>query len=1143
MLEVKDLVKSYSAKGGVTVKALDGVSVKFPEKGMVFLLGKSGSGKSTLLNVAGGLDRPDSGEVIVKGRSSKDFSPSDFDSYRNTFVGFVFQEYNILNEFTVEQNIALALQLQNKRNDKHAVEDLLEKVDLKGLGKRKPNTLSGGQKQRVAIARALIKEPEIIMADEPTGALDSTTGKQVLETLKKLSETKLVIVVSHDREFAELYGDRIIELKDGKIISDVSKAFAEPAELSENVRIISDDTISITNAANITDADVKNIVALLKKNGGEAVISANKSELAGVKRACKINDSGTKEYFKDTESVDVKEYNGKETAFIKSRLPASRAIKMGASGLKTKPIRLIFTILLAVVAFIMFGVVSTFMLYDPDYSVSQALKEAGYPSMTLNKYYTYINRTIRVDTDGTESVDYESESTYMTRFGVQELKDKNAAGGMNFAGIFNFSDDRWENNRSISILIAEGNSFVPVSVSGDYYPVKQAAGFSDCGKKYMEDNGFTLLGGKYPQNKTEVALPEYLANLMALTPESGITEARNAVGKKIKFSGCDAINGDQTFTVSGVYEVGKIPEKYNPLKEDSSSLSPNQKDALSQSLTDYLSKSFNTVIYVTEDFYEEYAGNIYHSSGNGINSENYPGFIIEDYEMDYTIDEYSSSSVYTQKSMEKYPEAFKFFGIDGQEQIYGLSEDEVYVTQQLLTAMMAEQYREIYGRYVEPLRGLRSFDPVANTELDDSSEFMEAYYNMYGDPQNALTVKNGISKWYKVLKEREFLYSTGNDLNNMLQSDYGGLGSNEKYADFKAKYEKISEYYNPDKEVTSQDWENFKTALNALTNDEKAERIFYVRYAQEMLNVGDYEELEPLGLDELIGRILSEPANSDEAAAELKRVVDSNYLRITGFALGDVARFEPDLQTKDPVVYYKDYLGNSGTLKIAGVFTCGQDNYCQYFVSSSFVEKHAAEVERTVEYYSTEVSDYTPPEDAKYNYLISLTDNSQEQISVALQSEGDVVYGLTNNIYQQLQFFLDMIKEMQTIFLIVGAVVGVFAALMLLNFISVSISAKRKDIGILRAVGARGSDVFKIFFAEALIIALICFVIATVGAFVVCNILNASLVEIISMKLLNFNVINVLLILGISLGISLIATFFPVFIASKKSPVDSIRAL
>ena len=125
MLEVKNLVKEYKTKGGATIHALADVSINFPEKGMVFLLGKSGSGKSTLLNVAGGLDRPDSGEIIVKGRSSKDFSASDFDSYRNTCVGFVFQEYNILNEFTIEQTLALALQLQNKQNDKAAVNALL----------------------------------------------------------------------------------------------------------------------------------------------------------------------------------------------------------------------------------------------------------------------------------------------------------------------------------------------------------------------------------------------------------------------------------------------------------------------------------------------------------------------------------------------------------------------------------------------------------------------------------------------------------------------------------------------------------------------------------------------------------------------------------------------------------------------------------------------------------------------------------------------------------------------------------------------------------------------------------------------------------------------------------------------------------
>ena len=245
MIEVKILKKTYVTKGNVVTKALDDVSLKFPEKGLVFLLGKSGSGKSTLLNICGGLDRPDSGEIIIMGRSSSTFSGSDFDSYRNTFIGFIFQEYNILNEFNIEENLSLALELQGKKANKEKVKELLEAVDLVGFEKRKPNTMSGGQKQRVAIARALIKEPKIIMADEPTGALDSKTGKQVFDTLKKLSETHLVIVVSHDREFAEIYGDRIIELKDGQVLSDETKTHIEAKALNENIAIIGDNTLSI----------------------------------------------------------------------------------------------------------------------------------------------------------------------------------------------------------------------------------------------------------------------------------------------------------------------------------------------------------------------------------------------------------------------------------------------------------------------------------------------------------------------------------------------------------------------------------------------------------------------------------------------------------------------------------------------------------------------------------------------------------------------------------------------------------------------------------------------------------------------------------------------------------------------------------
>ena len=156
MLEIKDIHRTYLPKKGVPVKALDGVSLSFADKGLVFILGKSGSGKSTLLNVIGGLDVADSGEFVIKGKSSKDFSNADFDSYRNTFIGFIFQEYNILNEFSVGQNIALAMKLQGRKVTDETLNAILDEVDLSGYANRKPNELSGGQKLRVAIARALI---------------------------------------------------------------------------------------------------------------------------------------------------------------------------------------------------------------------------------------------------------------------------------------------------------------------------------------------------------------------------------------------------------------------------------------------------------------------------------------------------------------------------------------------------------------------------------------------------------------------------------------------------------------------------------------------------------------------------------------------------------------------------------------------------------------------------------------------------------------------------------------------------------------------------------------------------------------------------------------------------------------------------
>ena len=1151
MLEVKNLVKCYSTKGGVTVKALDDVSVKFPETGMVFLLGKSGSGKSTLLNVSGGLDKPDSGEIIVKGKSSLDFSSADFDSYRNTFVGFIFQEYNILNEFTVEQNVALALQLQNKPNDKKAVEELLERVDLAGLGKRKPNTLSGGQKQRVAIARALIKEPEIIMADEPTGALDSNTGKQVFDTLKKLSETKLVIVVSHDREFAEQYGDRIIELKDGQILSDVSKTYSEPMQMSENVQMISEDTISILNTEKITEADVKNIVKMLKSSNGEAIITTGKNELPDVKRACKINDSGNKEYFKETGDVDIKEYDGKKTKFIKSRLPMSHAVKMGASGLKTKPIRLIFTVLLSVVAFLMFGVVSTFMLYDSNYSVSEALKTADYPSITVKKYYSYLSQEYEVNNaTGERTLKYEREHTRITRFGEQELKDKNANGVAKYAGIFDLTNDSYDkegaSGMNLSLIKGEGN-YVPIEVESkveDYYVVDEVFGFTDCGAPYMTDNGFTLISGKYPENAMEIAIPEYVANLFVNTKDSGITKVEQIVGKKVRISGCNAIGNSKEFTIVGVYGVGDIPTKYDQLKDsESTELSSSEKKNLIESLQDYLTLSYNTILYVSSDFYGEYEKNISSSGGVYVASTYVKGLDIESYELSHEVTEDQNRSFYTDKTVENYGKTFKFYSLDGTEKTFELKDNQVYVPKESVEREKASIINQAFNE----MQSWDDFDSDAKQAIDSGDGF-ELY--LTEDERKQL-----VNEWYETLSKKHFYYDMATNLVSFANG-YQGTGFEDyKFGtEFENLVEKIRAYYHsstesPSPEPTDNEWLTVYNVVDTLIKKDASvvglQQIYYsilledMEYGKEIYTV--INDLTGLEFYDVINQMGSGVLD-DAQFSEIKTYVDNNYKSIVGKEVPTFAqRIKLDLSFTLNA-YYKNYKGNAGELEVVGYYVAGSNDY-NYIVTENFAKQYGKFETEGTSWIDVETTEYVEPTDAKYNYIIALTDNTQEQIAHALNGDGVVSYGLTNDVYSQLNMFLEMILDLQEAFLIVGIVFGVFAALMLLNFISVSISAKKKDIGILRAVGARGSDVFKIFFAEAFIIAAICFIIATVGAYILCNALNTSMVTIVNMKLLNFTAVNGALILLVSFGISLLATFFPVYMAAKKSPVESIRAL
>lgn len=220
MIELRNVSKIYKSKKSTSTTALDKINLKIGNKGMLFIVGKSGSGKSTLLNLLGGLDSVTTGEILVNNKNISKFNKKQYDSYRNTYIGFIFQEFNVLEEYNVYENIEIALKLQNKKSDKIKIDNLLNKLGIENLGKRKINELSGGQKQRVAIARALIKNPKIILADEPTGNLDRASSEQIFNILKEISKDQLVIVVSHDMESAIKYADRIVRVEDGKIISD-----------------------------------------------------------------------------------------------------------------------------------------------------------------------------------------------------------------------------------------------------------------------------------------------------------------------------------------------------------------------------------------------------------------------------------------------------------------------------------------------------------------------------------------------------------------------------------------------------------------------------------------------------------------------------------------------------------------------------------------------------------------------------------------------------------------------------------------------------------------------------------------------------------------------------------------------------------
>ncbi|MBQ7348857.1 MAG: ATP-binding cassette domain-containing protein, partial [Clostridia bacterium] len=873
---------------------------------------------------------------IVKGKSSKSFTGSDFDSYRNTYIGFVFQEYNLLNEFSVEQNISIALQLQSKPSDKQAVENILESVDLKGLGKRKPNTLSGGQRQRVAIARALIKDPEIIMADEPTDALDDATGRQIFNTLKKLSASRLVIVVSHDRDFAEEYGDRIIELVDGKVVSDLTREQILSETEKKNVTIVSDDTITVKDWDKVTESELKEIISVMKKNGKETVITAQEKTVPELKKLLNINDGKKSGGFKKTENCERKKQGEEKAEFIKSRLPMRHALKMAGGGLKLKPIRLVFTILLSVIAFTIFGMTSTLMLYDPDYSIAMAMQNSHYESVVLTKQYSATEKMIEKLNSGKERVNRTQTVNVPASFKDTEIESLNKNdNNLKFLGVMDLGyydyTGKSVGDYKYSKLKIDG-SYVKSDYS--WYYLSAITGFSDCGEQAMTDNGFNLVAGNYPQNYGEIAITEYVYGWLrdshkSYNPTADYKTPEEVIGEKMYISGI-------TFKIVGVYDVGDIPEKFEILRDTKSDLNHYEKEALSVELTDYITSSFHTVCFVSGDFYEQYKYKLLK-----LGEKKLYGVTLSNIYNKYDVSRDAYVDVYTAESTALYSDALQVFNMDLTEKlkVTDLKDDQVYIPASgFLTYAAGYFYKAIInsGEYADYIAAFKRY---------------EAYSESYED--QLLMCRTLISDYNKVIG---------------------------------------SDFYVADR--------------------------YYVK-------------------------------NSNDQEAELS--VAGVYFSCAG----------TDIRPNRLIV---------------------TDEFCNQY---SLAQKQDGLTNTDVREISSKY--VIDPTVEKYAKVVANTDNTLEQTYFMLEKRGDISFKMVNSVYSTSYYMAEPFSEMKPFFLIAGGVFGLFASLMLFNFISVSIENKKNEIGILRAVGARGVDVFKIYIIEALIITTLCLILSSVASAVLCS--------------------------------------------------------
>lgn len=1083
MLKIKDLHKYYRSKKGEDYHALKGLNIDFPTKGFVFIIGKSGSGKSTLLNVLGGLDRYDSGEIFIKGKSSKSFKAKEWDSYRNTYLGFVFQDFNIIDSYSIGANIALALQLQGIKaaEAKPKTQDILKSVEALELIDRKPNELSGGQKQRIAIARALVKNPEIIIADEPTGNLDSETSKVIMTILQKLSKERLVIMVTHDLEYATEYGDRVIEMRDGEIIKDSTstgpKTKTTPSfQVFQSERGQEETVIKLPKGSLLTQEVVEAINQVIHKNANQDIYLTASTDVSLARQISSHVSDSERPSEKAAPSELEYDYQGTFN-LIKSKLPLRNSLNMALNSIWTKKFKLLFALVLFIASIGLFGFSRTITRFDFPMAASLSYFESGTDQVFIARQETILQPS-------------GDENTFTSQFSRSEVNQLESSTSLSMGRAYDFS-------RPIRVHSRQSNNLVEG---------KEIKGLLEI--RSLSSMNLTLAAGQFPTSLDEVLITDYIA--------SELTELSHQA----------FLNTEPTFELpfKTVRIVGIIATDYSQYVF-LNSLNSSQLEAEQAAVLSFNNKDMNVYsrMVVGPGFFDLYSSNvdmirdfygltIYLEALEASNDFPYQWlsetFISNDHPIMNT-DHVAFFEGYT-----SIPENGIVLDIDTYQrllQILKLTPSDrplEYLFNQEIS--VSEKMDRLKGDGFGSITMTTAFNERSSNRWYENSEMIVVgimSYNSYLDefilPRLVLDL----------LEE--------NDINVVSERTFNryAWGAHHEYLDALAQihlpnFPSLSAYFAGGGNNIFEYYFNLGEAL------EELEVVFirdgfiygYILYLTDQLNERN------ISFPTYNQFAMNQGADPFMYSLSLVSLTESNNVTI----LSDSEFIEKYLNFG---VSYMSYLYQQLQINNLMLDTVNTNiNGLSMISQSLFNEKNP----------------YSP--EKVHGLVIQLSDDVNVNYGFFNQAQALGITHLTPS-GNLLQVFANFTSNADAIFGYISLGFAGFAALLLFLHISSSILAKKKEIGTLRAMGARGNDVASIFVNEALLLGLISATLAVVGIIVATLQLNGFLSEQLGQTLAIFNISPVIMaeMILLTIVIVLLASFLPVKRVSSMKPIDAIK--